>query len=317
MIRSFKSALDRQIAVAIRIEMRGSILNRRGEFNRCSLTRLGVDQKWEDERWSKSLKTITNMDKEDDPNFGLVEQWDGKRPGEICEPKGAKKRKMESGERVWGEQVDHLQELRDDFLRSKTEEKPKPRQSTLPVLKGSEWMAYSLVKEMAWEAVGMSICMKDVANWEEWSIECDSVEHEDKRDSMVVMVRPKPECGKAQSVVPTLIKEMGETTTREGGGMKTKVKRNKKNKLPGITASQRSVVEFFNIVNAGGNIPTPIPELKNEKVLEKEYRLARASRKKLQCQKGGEGVAIRNSEMLRGVFTSKLNEGGSEGKSQI
>ena len=41
-VRSFKSALDRQIAEAVRIEMRGSFLNRRGEFNRCSLTRLGV-----------------------------------------------------------------------------------------------------------------------------------------------------------------------------------------------------------------------------------------------------------------------------------
>ena len=53
-IKSFKTSLDRQIAEAIRIEMRGSVLNRKGEFNRCSLTRLGVDQKWEQERWNKS-----------------------------------------------------------------------------------------------------------------------------------------------------------------------------------------------------------------------------------------------------------------------
>ena len=46
-VKSFRSALDRQIAEAIRIEMRGNLLNRKGEFNRCSLTRLGVDQKWE------------------------------------------------------------------------------------------------------------------------------------------------------------------------------------------------------------------------------------------------------------------------------
>ena len=43
-VKSFRSALDRQIAEAIRIELRGSILNRRGEYNRCSLTRLGVDR---------------------------------------------------------------------------------------------------------------------------------------------------------------------------------------------------------------------------------------------------------------------------------
>ena len=53
-IKSFKTCLDRQIAEAIRIEMRGTILNRKGEYNRCSLTRLGVDQKWEQERWEKS-----------------------------------------------------------------------------------------------------------------------------------------------------------------------------------------------------------------------------------------------------------------------
>ena len=29
--------------------MRGNILNRRGEYNRCSLTRFGVDKKWEEE----------------------------------------------------------------------------------------------------------------------------------------------------------------------------------------------------------------------------------------------------------------------------
>ena len=49
-VRGFKSALDRQIAEAVRIVMRGNILNRKGEFNRCSITRLGVDHKWEEER---------------------------------------------------------------------------------------------------------------------------------------------------------------------------------------------------------------------------------------------------------------------------
>ena len=39
-VRSFNTALDRQVAEAIRIEMRGQVLNRREEFNRCSLTRL-------------------------------------------------------------------------------------------------------------------------------------------------------------------------------------------------------------------------------------------------------------------------------------
>ena len=36
----------------------------------------------------------------------------------------------------------------------------------------------------------------------------------------------------------------------------------------------------------------------------------------IKCQKGGEGVAIPNSEMLRGVLISKLDEGGVVGQSQ-
>ena len=54
-VKSFRTSLDRQVAEAIRIEMRGgAVLNRRGEFNRCSLTRLGLDDKWEKEKWDKA-----------------------------------------------------------------------------------------------------------------------------------------------------------------------------------------------------------------------------------------------------------------------
>ena len=46
--------MDRQIAEAVRIQRRGFILNRKGEFNRCGLTRLGLDKKWEGEKWDKA-----------------------------------------------------------------------------------------------------------------------------------------------------------------------------------------------------------------------------------------------------------------------
>ena len=36
-IKSFKTALERQIAEAVQIEMRGNLLNRKGEYYRCSL----------------------------------------------------------------------------------------------------------------------------------------------------------------------------------------------------------------------------------------------------------------------------------------
>ena len=54
LVKSFKSSLDRQIAEAIRIYKRGNVLNQKGEYNRCSLTRLVIDKKWEDDRWEKA-----------------------------------------------------------------------------------------------------------------------------------------------------------------------------------------------------------------------------------------------------------------------
>ena len=270
-VRGFKSALDRQIAEAVRIEMRGSILNRRGEFNRCSLTRLGVDWKWEDERWSKSLETIKA--KEDDANFSLVEPQDSKRPGDACRSKGAKKLKLESGDRVWGEQADHLLE-HGPFLMSKTVDVAQSKQSKLTVMKGIEWIAYSLVKEMAWEAVSMAFGMNDVANWEEWNEpECDSV---GENNNEVVLAKQEPVCGTTQY--------LGEGGGAGGGKPKGKRNKNKKNKLPGVSASQKSVAELFKLVQAQDQISHA------------------------QCQQGGEGVANLNSEMvLRGVQSQNLN----------
>ena len=99
-VRSFRSALDRQIGEAIRIEMRGNLLNRKGEFNRCSLTRLGVDQKWENERWEKSWENIVAQ--EDDATIYMLESEKVKRPEEDTSVKGAQRLKRESDGSVWG-----------------------------------------------------------------------------------------------------------------------------------------------------------------------------------------------------------------------
>ena len=87
LVRSFKSALDRQIAEAIRIEMRGAVLNRRGEYNRCSVTRLGVDRKWEEKRVKKSLEVLQRPDVE---CHEMMEPVDNERSGEKFKTGGAK-----------------------------------------------------------------------------------------------------------------------------------------------------------------------------------------------------------------------------------
>ena len=46
LVKTRQSSLDRQVREAIRIEMRGNVLNKRGMYNRCKLTRLVVDCEW-------------------------------------------------------------------------------------------------------------------------------------------------------------------------------------------------------------------------------------------------------------------------------
>ena len=236
-VRSFRSALDRQIGEAIRIEMRGSVLNRRGEFNRCSLTRLGLDREWEDDRWKKSWERVENQ--ADDSSVCLVESQDLKRPGDDNKM-GSKRLKLEADDKVWGEQVDHCQVQRGHFLMSGSTDKAKPNQSTLPFLTGMEWIAYSVVKEMAWEAVDSAFCMKEVANWEEWDlIEPHGAEVYETIIDASMQVR---ECGTAQSALPSGFGGDG----GEGAKPKTKCGRSKrKNKLPGVSAHQRSVADLF------------------------------------------------------------------------
>ena len=104
---------------------------------------------------------------------------------------------------------------------------------------GLEWLAYSLLKEVVWDAVDTAFDMKEVSNWEEWDMaECDRVSNRriqpEKSDDLQVI-----ECGTAQSAIPVI---------GGGGGEKQKPKSNrpkKKNKLPGVSAHQKSVAEFF------------------------------------------------------------------------
>ena len=49
-----KTALERQVREAVRIEMRGNVLNKRGMFNRCKLTRMVVDTEWDKQVWEEA-----------------------------------------------------------------------------------------------------------------------------------------------------------------------------------------------------------------------------------------------------------------------
>ena len=49
-VKRYKTALTRQVGEAVRIELRGNVLNSKGEYNRCRLPRLVVDESWKEGR---------------------------------------------------------------------------------------------------------------------------------------------------------------------------------------------------------------------------------------------------------------------------
>ena len=53
-VKGARTALECQVHEAVRIQARGSVLNKRGEYNRCHLTRMVVDVAWEREKWKEA-----------------------------------------------------------------------------------------------------------------------------------------------------------------------------------------------------------------------------------------------------------------------
>jgi hypothetical protein len=53
-VKRCKTALERQVREAVRIEMRGNVLNKKGMFNRGKLTRMVIDTKWDQKVWEEA-----------------------------------------------------------------------------------------------------------------------------------------------------------------------------------------------------------------------------------------------------------------------
>ena len=56
-VKKCKSRLERQASEAVRIQMHGNVLNKKGLYNRCKLSRLVVDDEWEEKVWKDSWAT--------------------------------------------------------------------------------------------------------------------------------------------------------------------------------------------------------------------------------------------------------------------
>ena len=270
-VKTFKTALERQIAEAIRIEMRGNILNRRGEFNRCSLTRLGVDKQWEDERWKTSWEEQEWKEQE---VVSLEESRKTMRGEDSERGNKSKRRKLMGGAVEWGETMSETEAEKQAFLSTRYVE-PQfkgAKQSTLQFMTGIEWQAYVLVKELVWGCVDVAWCSEEVTTWE--------------AEDMPV---PGPLATPVRGTVPEQRVNGGERvsgpTQQVMGGQGLNSKKRCK-RLPGTSATQRSVADFFlkksKCVERTNEVCEQYCEVyQREETLDKQLRLEMARRYKM------------------------------------
>ena len=158
--------------------MRGNVLNKKVLYNRCKLTRLVVDQEWEDKIWKESW-TVEDTVVED---VWMSQANKGKRKGESSRP--GKKLKREEEGVAWGESVSERGEERDNFLYTPVvaaREGSKLKQSKLVPLRGVEWFCMQIIREVTSTVIEQAGLWEGVSEWEEW--EDDKVEPvQDTRD---------------------------------------------------------------------------------------------------------------------------------------
>ena len=82
-VKSCKSSLERQVREAVRIHMRGNVLNKKGLYNRCKLTRLVVDQEWKEKVWKDAWR---EADTEVEDSW-MIKSGGSKRKGQQISPK--------------------------------------------------------------------------------------------------------------------------------------------------------------------------------------------------------------------------------------
>ena len=183
MVKGCKTALERQVREAIRIERRGTVLNKRGEFSRSKLTRVRVDDAWEKSVWEENweIREEKIVDEESVRDSNVKRGGQGGR-------EGAKKRKVESAEGVvWGEQVSQEELERRRFLEERTGAKQGTKQARLKFISGKEWVMREILKEVADLAVEVATSLPlrlELGEWEEG-------ENQDTRKEEVLKTVPR------------------------------------------------------------------------------------------------------------------------------
>ena len=166
-VKGCRTALERQVREAVRIQQRGSVLNKRGEFNRCKLTRMDVDVMWEQKCWDQAWAKREDLERDEEAD--LTSRAKEKRM-RAEEGASMKRRKREEGSAVWGESVCSKDQERRAFLENQTGVREGTVQTQIKLLSGSEWMAREMVKEILWEVAECGAALdsaRDLIEWEQ------------------------------------------------------------------------------------------------------------------------------------------------------
>ena len=162
-VKTYKDSLSRQVGEAVRIELRGNVLNSQSVFNRCRLTRLVVDKSWmtdrqkalEEERSKNKAVAVLEEEGEDtliretEAGTKRTTSWDSKRPPK--KRRRALKEKLE--EEDWGEMPIEDNNAstakdRDNFLRSGPAGSGLGTQAKMKVYTGKEWLARQVINDV-------------------------------------------------------------------------------------------------------------------------------------------------------------------------
>ena len=247
-VKHCNSSLERQVREAVRIQMRGVVLNKKGTYNRCKLTRMVVDTEWEDQVWKESWEPRGDKvapDQEWDEWEGeecLAESSKVKRAREEKRP--AKRAKVMNDEGVaWGEEVREGVADRDNFLYSRREEPcmlTAIGQAKLRIFSGLEWLSREVLKEVANKAVERSEMLEEAKEWEEWEGEEDAK----------VPRRSEEE----ERYLWSMLKEVDKEIAREEKRFKAKKTKEVAKARKRMGKEQPSITDRFKAVSTGGHV---------------------------------------------------------------
>ena len=148
--------------------MRGTVLNKKGMYNKCKLTRLFVDSEWDERVWIDAWKSrVTEVD-EDCAGEVVKTKRKNERRG------GKKNRKLEDDNGVaWDEEVTPEYTERTNFLYSteSDDSSSQRKPGTIITFSGLEVLCRQVLKGVADRAVELSDFMAGVKLWEEWEEE--------------------------------------------------------------------------------------------------------------------------------------------------